>query len=157
MSRTKRIYDIGPDLSYEYAQNQEALDHQFFQSMGQVKSSSLIDVTTPFSQDELVVLFQTGRSNKMTAWIAPPKQYYNKQTNLFTTQSAPSTGNDEMHQMHMQKIDDMIGVSERKVDKEELTLEKTESGKLMQFFGCLTNLDIDIMHIGNERGRHHKG
>ena len=158
MTSPKNIYSIGQELSPRYAHDQQYLDPESSIELGKRHPSSMIDVNIPCLESEVDRLFETGRANKSMARFVPPAQYTSRHTSNFSHFIVPSLGNEEKVDVYRQKLDDMINVSERTVDdKNELELEKTEQGKVMEFLDCYQALNGNNTFISNARNSTKRG
>ena len=159
----RQIYDIGVDQATRYANDKRTLDESLLEELRYVPKSSTIDVTTPFKSSELDTLWNAGIRNKPNCVYFPPVGYNARQKNLFSIQLAPSLGSEEMHQSHMQQIQEMLETSEKKLDAnvpeegKELNEERGEHEKLMNMFTKLNFHDRILVEINSKRSQYHKG
>ncbi|MEM8727172.1 MAG: DUF5399 family protein [Chlamydiota bacterium] len=172
MVDAKTIDNLGIDTSVRWAQDQELLDRSLIKESPLISRQTTVDVTSPSFTSEFDTLFQIRQRFAPWALFLSPNGYNLQKMRLFTHQSIPSLGSDELLSAQIEKIHERVTASKKKrqekqnfgqmskypwEDKREDNDELHESKTLATLLEYLQLIDSMMTEIGSRRSQYQKG
>lgn len=108
MVEPKTIDNLGIEPSIRWAQDQEFIDSSIIKDSPLVSTQTTIEVSVPCFISAFDLLFQTKQQFVPWALFSPPQGYDLQRMRIFTYQTIPSLGTEELRMAQKQKIKQRI-------------------------------------------------